>query len=73
MLINNYIFMYLIRMNTYVFLKFYLAGRRPFRIEFHTNENEVIATSSQDATTSEDTTNPLGIIGFSLKYKQASC
>ena len=36
-------------------------------------KNEIIVSSSQDATTSEDTTNPLGIIGFSLKYTQASC
>ena len=42
-------------------------------ITFHTNDNEVDTTTSPDATNSEDTTNPKGIIGFSLDYKQIPC
>merc|ERR1711963_1127274 len=46
--------------------------RRPFMITFHTNDNEVVASTSPDGTNSEETTTPQGIIGFSLDYKQIS-
>ena len=42
-------------------------------ITFHTNDNEVVASTSPDGTNSEETTTPQGIIGFSLDYKQISC
>ena len=42
-------------------------------ITFHTNDNEVVASTSPTGVNSEETTTPQGIIGFSLDYKQISC
>ena len=57
---------------------FFLAGRRPFRISFQTNNNELVTKGSTKATTNEaygtsSTAGPQGITGFSLNYVQQSC
>ena len=54
-------------------LFFIIAIRRPFMITFHTNDNEVVASTSPTGVNSEETMTPQGIIGFSLDYKQISC
>ena len=56
-----------------LFYSLSIAIRRPFMITFHTNDNEVVASTSPTGVNSEETTTPQGIIGFSLDYKQISC
>ena len=50
----------------------FLAGRKPFRITFKTDADEVTATS-MPGTLDEQALIPAGIIGFSLDYWQQPC
>jgi hypothetical protein len=51
-----------------------LAGKRPFRITFKTDQNEVIPTGGAATTINDEATGfPQGIIGFSLDYRQVRC
>ncbi len=54
---------------------FVLANTRPFMITFRTDQNEVFANAAGGnvATTSEESLEPGGIVGFNLNFQQKAC